>query len=83
MKTLLREDTLEKEEWYKVDYILDAGAFYIQTKNRLEIPIQNLAGWLFDADRPVPLNIATLSLPLHHEITHGFDNIGSSYDHKG
>ena len=83
MKTLLRADTLEKEEWYNVPYLLNAGAFFMQHKNRIVIPIQSLAGQFFDANKPEPLNIATLSMVLHHEVTHGFDNIGSSYDHKG
>ena len=89
MKTFSRMDTLnfgqtEKlEEWFLIPYMLRWNAFHLFDQNRIFIPLHSLGGWMFDADRPVPLNIATLSLAAHHEITHGFDSTGSMYDHKG
>ena len=90
MKTLARKDTvgfgqtvrIEKWSSILIPYILQPGAFNLAQQNRIFITLQSLGGWMFDADRPLPLNIATLSL-IHHEITHGFDRTGSKYDHKG
>ena len=89
MKTLARGDTVDFgqtikiEEWLLIPYILQPGAFSLLNQNRIFIPLQSLGGWTFDADRPLPLNIATLSGNVHHEITHGFDSTGSVYNHKG
>ena len=75
--------TEKQEEWLTIPYKAEVNAFYDPEKNGMIIPVQSLGGWMFDADRPVPLNIATLSLFAHHEITHGFDSQGSKYDFKG
>ena len=87
MKTMARERTKEigtvprRGDWRSVPYA--AGAAYAHSENQMIIPYGVLDGWWFDVDRPEVLNIATLSLAINHEITHGFDNQGSQYDQEG
>ena len=59
------------------------GAFYNLQVNQMFTPYSALDGWWFDNERPQILNIATLSSPVAHEITHGFDSVGSFFDHEG
>ena len=87
MKSTARYYSLEMAEergdWRSVNYKIVPNAMYAFTENQMIIPYQSLDGWWFDAERPEPLNIATLSLGVFHEITHGFDSLGGQYDNAG
>ena len=77
------EGTLKRGEWTNSIYKIEAGAWYNPQENGIIIPYPTLDGWIFDADRPEPLNVATLTGGLHHEITHGFDSNGRHTNYEG
>ena len=89
MKTMARVMTMElgktskRDDWRGANYGIEPNAGYKPAGNKMSLPYQALDGWWFDAERPEVLNIATLGLGVNHEITHGFDNQGSLYDHEG
>ena len=77
-------ESIIRDDWKNVDYFLGPNARFDLYENRVIIPYHILGGYLFDADRPDALNIASgLVLAVAHEITHGFDNIGGQFDHEG
>ena len=83
LTTFNLKGTLKRGAWQGVTYFILPNAAYLNLENQMVIPYQSLDGWWFDADRPEPLNIATLSAGVFHEITHGFDSLGSQFDHEG
>ena len=56
-------------------------AFYSQ--NSIQIPAGIIDGVFFQADRPHFMNYGALGSIVGHEITHGFDDVGSQRDGDG
>ena len=59
------------------------NAEYNPHENSINIPAGIIDGVWFDTDRPQYMNYGALGLVIGHELTHGFDDMGSQWDAKG
>lgn len=59
------------------------NAFYSQHENKFGIPAAILQPPFFGRSRPKALNYGGIGMVVGHEITHGFDVMGSHFDKKG
>lgn len=63
---------------------LVVNAYYMPTDNSINILAGILAnGFVYDKDAPEEMNLARIGAIVGHEITHGFDTNGYSYDKDG
>jgi len=74
-----------KNTWLKgIDMnTYNVNAEYNMNKNEIIIPNAILQAPFLDISRPLSYNMATMGTLIGHEISHGFDNIGSLYDKHG
>ena len=74
-----------KNTWLKgVDMnTYNVNAEYNMSKNEIIIPNAILQAPFVDISRPLSYNMANIGTMIGHEISHGFDNIGSLYDKNG
>ena len=47
------------------------------------MPAAIMGGDFFDSKRPMYLNFGGIGSVIGHEVTHGFDTLGSMYDENG
>ena len=66
-----------------MDLDIELQASYNFLENVMYLPSYILDGWVFNDQRPLILNIPTISYILGHEIFHGFDSRGHKYDLEG
>ncbi|XP_077550022.1 neprilysin-1-like [Haemaphysalis longicornis] len=59
------------------------NAFYSPYGNEIVFPAALLQGVFYQPDLPRFLNIGAIGSVIGHEITHGFDDIGSQFDAEG
>ena len=62
-------------------FMVNAG--YNWLENSINIPAGIIDGVYFDTDRPQYMNYGALGLVIGHELTHGFDDMGSQWDANG
>ena len=62
-------------------YVVNAE--YNANKNEIILPNAILQPPFVDATKTLSYNMATIGTLIGHEISHGFDNTGSLYDHNG
>lgn len=62
-------------------YIVNAQ--YNSNKNEIILPNAILQPPFVDANKPMSYNMATIGTLIGHELSHGFDNTGSLFDHNG
>ncbi|KAJ3271012.1 hypothetical protein HDV01_007162 [Terramyces sp. JEL0728] len=78
---------VDKELWHEPSFIVNA--YYEPTRNEIGFPAGILHPPFFyppTADKPLgepSLNFGAIGAIIAHEITHGFDDEGSKYDHEG
>jgi predicted metalloendopeptidase len=58
-------------------------AYYYSLENAIKFPAAFLQGVFFSADRPQYTNYGGVGIAIGHEITHGFDDVGSQFDAVG
>ena len=73
--------TLDDYVWERSP--VDINAFYVNSWNRLVLPIGMFNEPFYSSDRPASLNFATLGFVVAHEISHGFDNTGRKHGNDG
>ncbi|XP_046660730.1 neprilysin-2-like [Homalodisca vitripennis] len=79
---LLRED-VNRTDWRSQGRITDVNAHYSPAHNSIQIPAGILQHPFFSARVPEYANYARIGLIIGHEITHGFDDMGSRFDFQG
>ncbi|XP_057324223.1 endothelin-converting enzyme 1-like isoform X2 [Microplitis mediator] len=77
---LLRE-RVTNNKW--VGSPVDVNAFYLYTTNSITIPAGILQVPFFEDDQPDALNYGGLGTIIGHEISHGFDDVGSQFNNDG
>ena len=75
--------TIDKLSWKYNSGAAVVNAFYSPSKNSISFPAGILDGVAFGADRPAYLNFGAIGMVVGHEITHGFDDMGSQRDGEG
>ncbi|CAJ0606497.1 unnamed protein product [Cylicocyclus nassatus] len=70
-----------KEEW--ASPVIAVDAFHYFTGNEIIFPAAILQFPMFVPEAPFYVNYAAIGLGIGHEITHGYDDLGSQYDEYG
>merc|ERR1719233_1511177 len=74
---------INNKSWKRHERATKVGAWYNEGQNSINIPAGILDGVAFNADRPLYMNYGAIGHIVGHEITHGFDNLGSQFDGDG
>ena len=72
----------DRNDW-RIFVAADVNANYIPLKNTINIQAAILSGVVFNVNRPRYMNYGALGFIVGHEITHGFDDVGSKFDGDG
>ena len=72
----------DRNDW-RIFVAADVNANYIPLKNTINIQAAILSGVVFNVNRPRYMNYGALGFVVGHEITHGFDDVGSKFDGDG
>lgn len=72
---------VDQDEWLLTPQTVNA--FYDDTQNSLNFPAGILQPPMFGAGRNLALNFGYMGTLMGHEISHGFDTVGSAFDAKG
>ncbi|XP_033211544.1 neprilysin-2-like [Belonocnema kinseyi] len=75
--------SVNKADWKTHSDVTVVEAFYLVEENSVLFPAANLQDIYFHKDRPQYMNYALTGFIVGHEITHGFDAVGSQYDKNG
>jgi len=71
--------------WFKPEEmnVFDVNAFYSNTKNEFILPNAILQKPFIDLSKKISYNFAYIGFIIAHEIIHGFDSHGSTFDETG
>ncbi len=72
---------VDRSEWY--DYPQTVNAFYNPPMNDMLFPAAILQHPFFDLSADDAVNYGAMGAVIGHEMSHGFDNDGAKFDHKG
>ena len=72
----------DRNDW-RVFVAAAVNAFYNSFSNTININAAILSGVVFNVNRPRYMNYGALGFTVGHEITHGFDDMGSQFDGDG
>jgi putative endopeptidase len=72
---------IDKEEWFMVPQTVNA--YYNASKNEIVFPAAILQPPFFDMSADDAVNYGAIGAVIGHEIGHGFDDSGSTYDGNG
>jgi predicted metalloendopeptidase len=61
----------------------EVNAYYSPGKNEMVFPAGILQPPFFNPDQPMVINYASIGSIMGHELTHGFDDVGSQFDKYG
>ncbi|WKY16511.1 hypothetical protein Q1695_001288 [Nippostrongylus brasiliensis] len=78
----LKLDKPNTKDTFETD-VTEVNAFYGASQNQIAIAAGILQPPFFNATLPRLMNYGAIGVVVGHEITHGFDDSGSSYDEKG
>ena len=77
-------EKVERMNWRDwTETATEVNAFYSPNKNIAGISGGYLQGIYFSSRRPEYLNYGAIGRSIGHEITHGFDDMGSQTDQQG
>ncbi|KAJ8668211.1 hypothetical protein QAD02_009874 [Eretmocerus hayati] len=74
---------VKRNKWIRHGMSADVNAYYSTSDNSIEFPAGILQGTYFNAKRPRYTNYGAIGTIIGHEITHGFDDMGSQFDKEG
>ncbi|KAF2879707.1 hypothetical protein ILUMI_26457 [Ignelater luminosus] len=69
--------------WIHKQFVGNVDAYYNPLGNDIQFPAGILQNPFFSTDRPNYMNYGSIGFAIGHEITHGFDSMGSQYDKHG
>jgi putative endopeptidase len=72
---------VDRGEWYMTPPTVNA--YYDPQKNQMVFPAGILQPPFYSAKASVPVNLGAMGMVVGHELTHGFDDEGSQFDHSG
>lgn len=72
---------IDRHEWLMTPQTVNA--YFNPPMNEIVFPAAILQWPFFDREADAALNYAGIGSVIGHEMTHGFDDEGSKYDHKG
>jgi putative endopeptidase len=73
--------TVDRTEWFINTFKVDA--YYNPSANNTVLPAGILQPPYFGANRSVAANLGGIGMVIGHELTHGFDDVGSQFDAYG
>ncbi|KAF2898332.1 hypothetical protein ILUMI_07844 [Ignelater luminosus] len=74
---------INKTDWRMRMSVTDVNAVYSPQENSIQIVAGILQGIFYDKDRPQYMNYGGVGYIIGHEVTHGFDNVGRTFDKIG
>ncbi|CAL8122372.1 unnamed protein product [Orchesella dallaii] len=74
---------VDKNDWLPFGKPAIVNAFYQPSQNSIQFPAGILQGHFFNKERPQFMNYGSIGWVIGHEISHGFDDQGSHFDHNG
>lgn len=80
--SMLREP-VDRNDWRMLSNIVEINAFYDAVENKMRLPAGIFQDHFFGTDRPHYLNYGAIGFVIGHEITHGYDDLGSRFDMNG
>lgn len=80
--SLLREP-VDRNDWRMLSNIIEINAYYDAAENKMRIPAGIFQDHFFGSNRPKYLNYGAIGFVIGHEITHGYDDLGSRFDLHG
>lgn len=80
MKKLTRT-SIDRDEWFM--YPQTVNAYFHPTMNEIVFPAAILQPPFFNFEADDAFNYGGIGAVIGHEITHGFDDQGAKFDHKG
>lgn len=72
---------VDRDQWYMTPQTVNA--YYNPTANEIVFPAAILQPPFFNPDAPEAINFGAIGAVIGHEIGHGFDDQGSTYDGRG
>ncbi len=72
---------IDRDEWFMGAH--EVNAYYWSNQNEIVFPAGILQPPFFDEKGDVAINYGAIGAVIGHELTHGFDDEGSKFDHKG
>ena len=77
------QEKIDKSSWKEHVAVALVDAYYTRQANNMDFPAGLLQGSFFNFQFPKALNFGGMGSVIGHEITHGFDDLGSQYDQDG
>nr|ATN40258.1 neprilisin [Botryllus schlosseri] len=78
---MILDDTVDRNQWLTSPATVNA--FYSATRNQISFPAAILQPPFYDEAQPSSMNYGGIGMVIGHEITHGFDDMGSDYNGDG
>lgn len=75
------EQPVDKSEWFMSPSTVNA--YYNPSANEIAFPAGILQPPFYGVQQPMAMNFGAIGMVVGHEITHGFDDSGRSYDATG
>lgn len=72
---------VDRDEWFMVPQ--EVNALFAPSQNSIIFPAAILEPTFFDPNADPAVNYGAIGGVIGHEITHGFDNLGSQFDSRG
>ena len=72
---------VDRDEWFMVPQ--EVNALFAPSQNSIIFPAAILEPTFFDPNADAAINYGAIGGVIGHEITHGFDNLGSQFDSRG
>lgn len=72
---------VDRDEWLMGAH--EVNAYYWSNQNEIVFPAGILQSPFFDEEGDMAMNYGAIGAVIGHELTHGFDDEGSKFDHNG
>lgn len=72
---------VDSRSWPAPPHMVNAG--YSPSDNSINIFGGILGGGIYDSEAPIETKLGVIGMVIGHEVSHGFDSVGSQYDKDG